>query len=325
MATTDRLVNTTPELKAGVGAVQSDIVFDALASFVDDAEQNHIIPAIGYGLYDALREDTGLTDKQTRAKTLLQKAIANFGIHYYVAFGAVQITESGISVLKTDRQLPASDKKTLQLRSQSRADGFKSLENVIIYLEAFPGDFPQYISDAAHLLNRGYYVNTTAEFSAGYNLQGNAELFASLKSVMRRVEENNIDTLLGNTLSTAIRSAILNNSTSTQQKTLIAKIATPVALLTVAEAITYNLVSIEARGLVTNTLKGNIENVEQSTEGDLSRLQSAFNTLTARGMSEIGKLTKWLNDNAADYPDYVPQDQQARNNINDQPIGVYFL
>lgn len=320
----ERLINSTDDLQAVMGAVNSDLVFSAIQSFVDDAENNHIIPAIGSAFYDVLRGD-GLSEKQARALKLLQKATANFAIHYYVAFGSVQISEQGIMVKKDNTNLPASDKKVYQLRMQSRADGYKALESAINYLEDNRADFAQYISSTAHQNNRALYTNTTAEFSAGYELHDNAEVFYRLRGTIKTVEENEIDTLLGSTLSTALRQAILDNSTTSAHIKLIAKIAKASAMLTIAEAIPYRLINITPDGLVTATLKGNNENVETSTEGDMKRLQAVMNKALERGQSELAKLTKFLNDNAADYDGYTAVDLNSRSTINDQNLGVYLL
>jgi len=320
-----RLINSTEELSSVMGAVNADLNFATIQSFIDDAELNHVIPAIGYGLYDALTAGGVLSDKQTRAKAMLQKAVANFAVHYFVAFGAVRIAETGIMVLKDNRQLPASDKKTYLLRMQSRADGYKALEAAINYLESNQADFPQYIADDAHANNRSLYVNTTAAFSQGFELRDNAEVFQRLRGVIKTVEENYIDPLLGDTLSAALRQAILDNSTTDAQKKLIAKIASASAPLTIAEAIPYRLINFDSEGLVTATLKGNIENVEVSTEGDLRRLQGVMNATLAKGQSELAKLTKFLNNNAADYTGYTAVDLSANSHINDTDRGLYLI
>ncbi|GAA4327428.1 hypothetical protein GCM10023149_30800 [Mucilaginibacter gynuensis] len=319
-----RLINSTEELKSVVGAVQSDLVFEAIQSFVDDAEINHIIPAIGYPLYDALREPT--TDiKKIRALMLLRKAVANFAIHYYVAFGSVQISESGIFVTKTDRVLPASDKKTLQLRLQSRADGFKGLEAAIIYLESNLNDFAEYANDVAHAQNTRLYTNTCAEFSQGFDLHGNVEAFTRFKFVIETVEQNYIDNLLGSTLTTALRSAVLNNTASADQKKLLAKIARVTPLLTVAEAIPYRLVEFDNSGMITSSIVSNGDNVEASTAGDMKRLQALMNATLQKGLSQLAILTKWLNDNAGLFPGYATSDLSANSKLNDEERGVYFI
>lgn len=307
-----------------MGAVDTDLYFDAIQSFVDDAETNHVIPAIGYGLHDRLRE-TGLTDKETRALTMLQKAVANFAIHYYVAFGSVRINETGIIVKKDSNYLPASDKKTYQLRTQSRADGFRALEAAVTYLELNQADFGAYTADAAHLKNRSLYTNTTEEFSQGFDINGNAELFYRLRSVIQTVEQNYIDNLLGDTLSSALRAAVLAGSTTTDQKQLLQRIAKSTALLTIAEAIPYRLVNFDSSGLVTDTLKGNIENVEVSTEGDMKRLQGIMNVTLNKGLSQLASLTKWLNNNALLFAGYVAADLSTASKLNDDERGIYFI
>ncbi|MDB4919846.1 MAG: hypothetical protein JWQ54_1829 [Mucilaginibacter sp.] len=311
-----------------MGAINVDLSYEAITSFIDDAELNHIIPAIGYPLYNALLAaitTNTLTEKQTRALALIRKAEANFTIHYFVAFGAVGITESGIYVTKDATHLPASDKKLYLLRMQSRADGFRALEAAVNYLEANLADFPAYATDVTHQLNRRFYINTTDEFSRGFNLGQNAEVFSTLKAVMETVEENYIDPLLGDDLSAVLRAAILTGSLSADQQKLVTKITKAVALLSIAEAIPYRLVNIEANGLVTSTTKGNIENIEVSTEGDQRRLQGMMNMLQMRGESEMGKLTKWLNDHASDFSGYVVTDLLAKSKMNDDERGVYFV
>ncbi len=320
----DRLINSTEELQAVMGAVNNDLVFEAIQSFVDDAETNHIIPAIGYAFYDKLREDF-LTEKQERALKMLRKAVANFAIHYYVAFGSVQIAETGIMVKRDANNLPASDKKVYQLRTQSRADAYKALEAAIVYLESNQADFTEYVADVAHANNRSLYINTTAEFSAGYDLRDNAEVFYRLRGVIRTVEENYIDNILGDTLSTALREAILDNSTTTAQQKLIAKIAKASALLTIAEAIPYNLVTFDASGLVTTGIKSNSDNVEDSNTGEMRRLQGIMNVAQRKGESEHAKLIKFLNDNAGDYTGYVSQTMATSGSVNDVDRGIYLL
>jgi hypothetical protein len=325
MATkTSRLINSTDQLQASMGAIQSDLNFSTIESFVDDAEMKQIIPAIGYGLYDRLRADD-LTDKESRALMLLQKAVTNFAIHYFVAFGSLQISDKGIFVVKGNSSLPASDKKTYQLRVQSRADGFTALETAVNYLEDNIPDFPAYQADRAHQFNRRFYINTTADFNFAYDINNNFEVFNRLKSVMATIEENYIDPVLGTSVSQALHTAILNKSTTAIQDSLLVRIAKAVSPLTIAEAIPYRLFDLDATGLVTATIKNNAENVEINTEADMGRLQITMNAAHARGESEVAKLTKWLNENAAQLATYTPVDLDAMTFTNDPDSGIVFV
>lgn len=323
MAATTRLINSTADLKSGLGTIQKDLDFAAFASFVDDADINNIIPAIGYNFYNALCAGN-LNDQYTKVLTLLQKSGANFAVHYSVAFGSVQIGESGIFVVKDNRQLPASDKKTYQLRLQSRSAGFVALEAAINYLEANLADFPEYAASQEHLNNKRFYINTTALFSMGYDLGGNSEVFNILRSQMSTVEENYIDTLLGEQVSTALRSAIVAGTTSDIQNQLLGRIAKAVAPLTLAEAIPWRLVDITADGLITPTIKNNIENMEVSTEASVKSLQILMNKAQSRGESEIAKLKLWLAANIASFDGYIAPDPDASSKLNDTPRNFFF-
>jgi hypothetical protein len=321
---TQRLINSTADLKTGLGIIQADLDFAAFASFVDDADMRHIIPAISYAGYTALCQDM-LSDKKTQALKLLQKAGANFAIHYSIAFSSVQIGESGIFVVKDNRQLPASDKKTYMLRLQSRSDGFAALEAAVNFMEANLADFTEYAGDPVHQTNRRYYVNTTAQFSQGFNLSGNAELFSILKTQISTVEENYIDRLLGDEVSAALRLAITEGTTSDIQKQLLVRIAKAVAPLTIAEAIPWRMISFDATGLITPTIKNNIENMEVSTEADLQRLQAVMNRAQATGESEIAKLKQFLAANIDQFTGYIAPDPDAGSKMNVTPRKFYFV
>jgi hypothetical protein len=120
-----------------------------------------------------------------------------------------------------------------------------------------------------------------------------------------------------------LRTSILNNGLSADQKKLLDKIIPATAMLAIAEAIPYRLVNFTPDGLVTNTIKGNVENVDVSTEGDQRRLQSIMNVTLAKGLSELARLTKWLNANAGLFTGYIATDQTVASKINDANGGVY--
>jgi len=319
-----RLINSTAELKQAMGAVRTDLKFEAIQSFVDDAEINHIIPAIGQAQYDALRE-TGLDATQARALALLRKSVSNFTIHYYAAFGAVSIDETGITVLKDDRRLPASDKKVFQLRTQSRLDGFKALEATVNFLEANRSAFSPYISSQAHTDNRALFTNTTADFERGINLRGNSEVFYSLRSTMRMVEENYLEPVLGETVTNALRAAILINTLSTDQQQLLQKIWATVPYLTIGEAIPMRLVEMDGSGLISASNKSNSDNIEELSPGETRKLQAMMNSMLQNGQTQLAKLKKWLNANADKFSGYTAADIEALAKLNDEDRSFYFM
>jgi hypothetical protein len=326
MARTKLLANQG-ELKAALSSLTGDLTTDSIASFLQDADLFFIGPVIGSPLFKVLLAAATYSVEQATVLRLLQRAAANHAIWQYAASGSVLIGNSGITVVKDANRLPASDKKILQLRRQCRRDAYASLEAAVSYLEQpeNAAAFPEYYASSAHRQNRRFFANSSTEFSQGYDLQGNALVFSQLKQVLQTIEENCIEPLLGETLTGQLRAAVLAGNLTDLQQQLLMRILRALGPLAIAEAIPYRLVQLDEDGLVTETTKGNAENVEVTLEGSMQSTQLFMNRCQARGESELAKLTNWLNKNQSQLPGYQVKDPEALSKINDKNLGVYFL
>ena len=323
-----RLVDNSEDLKLHNSAIQKDLKIESVRSFVDDAEQNMIVPAIGMEMYSRLLGTDPQWDKDVALKGYLQKAIVNFTVSNYIAFGSIQLSDGGAHVIQDERKKIASDKKLLVLRKHSRADAFRALEFAVEYLESNLSYFTDYAGSAAHQNNRRFLINTTADFSIGFDIRGNAGLFDSLKAVMGNVEENYISQLLGPVVETALRAAVTANNTTAIQKQLLNKIYKAVAPITIAEGIPYRLIEIDEQGVLAPGIVGGgtSDNVETAATASTNQLAATMGRAMQQGKNRLATLRTWLNANATAFPGFtlINENPSATLNGSGSP-NLYFV
>lgn len=323
------LIDNTAEIKSRNSAISLNIELANIQSFIDDAIDKHLIPAIGRTQFDALvAGKDGYTDgsKEKTLLILLQKATAGFMLAYYSNTGSLEISNTGIHVSTSTTKRPASDKKLMILRRQSFSDGYGALELAVNYLEVYLNDFPIYKASDEHFNNRALILNTSSEFQlGGVNIGNSAHLYQVLRIYQSGVEVNTIDALLGTSLTDKLRGLVLNGGGTIKEKLLIKKLYRPIAYFTMAEAIPYIAISIDPTGIyeLSETVGGISGNVENRSAAQEKRLQNAMNALIMSGEAQLETIKQWVIENKTDFMDFtVPEDV----NINDGSApNLYYL
>lgn len=305
------LIDTNTELKRHNSSVTVSLDVASLQSFLDDAINKHIVPAVSREVYDLLLpKNFAAGSAEETILLLVQKSAVNFAIAYYTDFGAVLLSNSGAQVAKSNNLLPASDKKILQLRRQSMSSGYTSLELAVEFLEKNLTAFTTaYQASEAHAENRSRYINSSLEFNKACPKQIDAQLFSAVKSVQGEVEDREILAVLGEDLADRIRGKILNGGASEIELKLIRKIQKALAPLAMAGAIPYNMITMDASGIyqLSDTVGGISGNVENRAPASEKALQAAMVRLISSGESALQDLRTFLADNAAEFQeDYTP-------------------
>lgn len=324
------LIDTTEELKKHNSSITRGLEVASLQSFLADAYNMKIIPAIGRAQFNALVEGKAGFAAGSNEEALLhlvQKAAANFAVGFYVAYGSVLLNNSGAQVSTSATMRPASDKKLIQLRRQSIADGHTALEMAVEFLEENLVSFPLYRDAAVHHQNRALFINSSTEFNAISTIRVDAQLFESLRNYQRGIEWDQIRSLLGETLFDALKAKVVAGDLTDDEKALLTRIQRALAPLTVAEAIPYKQITIEAGGIfqLSDTVGGISGNVENKNPANESAVQGAMVRLISKGESELESLRRWLNANQAKFSDYVVQKTAGEVNVNTPGNGLYYL
>ena len=160
------LIENREELKNDNSSVTVNLSVDSLQSFLDDAINQHIIPAIGRDTYNLLlSKDFEALSAEETLLLFVQKAVVNFALAYYSNYGSLQLSDSGAHVTQSDGMRAASDKKIMQLRKESFRAGFAALEYAVEFLEKNLATFVAYSASDEHKENRASFINSSIEFS----------------------------------------------------------------------------------------------------------------------------------------------------------------
>lgn len=301
------LIDNMKELKKHNSSLTAGVELANLQSFIDDAINFKIVPAIGYNQLSSLvTNKPTLSDSQARAIDLIQKSVTGFAIANYTDNGSVEIRNTGISVVRSEKSAPASDKKLMQLRKSNLQSAYNALELLVNYLEeniTLPV-FADYATSDNHKENRSLFINTSAEFQkAGVQINNDAQLYQNLRVYQGNAEETYIIPLIGETTANAIYAEILSNTLTVPNKALLKKIHKALVSFTMSEAIPYKAVTIDSTGVfqlseTVGGISGNVENRSTATDRQLSPIMNAFKI---RGEQELETMRKFLVDNATDY------------------------
>lgn len=321
------LINTAADIKKHNSSATVTFSLDSIQSFVDDAINKDILPAIGRATLTQLTTGTPAADSDHEfALNLVQKAAVNFALAYYISFGSVQLSDAGAHV-QTDTTLrPASDKKIMAMRKQSFADAHTALEMGIMVLESNHTFFSDYATSEEHKQNRNCFINTSKEFTLSCSDIITAQVFASLKGEVGRVERDCIENILGEDLTNTLRGKILAGNPTDNEKKLIQRIQRAVAPLALAGIIPYRSISMDADGIFQTSegVGGMAANVETRGPADDRKLQTAMFKYTTRGEAELEALRKWLNIHKADFTGYTESDLSSLSKVGGSE-GIYFM
>lgn len=323
------LLKTTEQVKLHNSAIEAGMSFESLASYRDEAEDKHLIAAIGRPFYDQLilrvnqseaTTPTPLTAGETEVIRLLVKASANFAIGYYTSFGSVRLSDVGAHVTVSDTQRIASDKKIAALEKKSFLNGYSALYQALEYLHQNKAvtAFSAYFSDSAYTYNASLIIPYPSECRWVNQIKNNAHLFESLIPAQIDVIENSIKPILGDDLYDDLLTAIIAQSLDELQQSLIVKIKPAIAYLMMAEGVQRNILSVDASGVfaVSESTGGITGNFQMRDQPMPRVLQSFMHGFSTKGESELEKLRVWLNANITDFEGYTEQSIAALSPIN---------
>jgi hypothetical protein len=320
------LIDNLLEIKKHDGAIASGIDLVNIQSFIDEGIERHLIPAIGYTQFTQLvaAKLASTSEKQTRVLDMLQKSAVGFMVYYWADQGAVEFSDKGIHVSKSATMLPASDKKIISLKKQNIFSAYAALELAVSFLSENGNDFPLYKESQEHAANRGLLINTSKEFqAAGVNINNDARLYQTLRVYQSEMESTYIEPVLGFTIKEALHVGILANSLSDHEKELLKRVRKAVAYYTMADAIPYMAVSMDASGIfeLNETVGGISGNVENRTAASDKRLLNAMNGYVIKAEQHIATILKYLDAHKADFNYITPEVV----NINDSYTNVFFI
>lgn len=304
-------LTTSEQLKAANSSVAKGLDIESLESFVDEAE---------FEVMNILGEAT-ISQILPNAipATLLRKVIANIALANYASSGAIIIDNSGIHVVKASNKAPASDKKLLNFKADTFERTWKSLEQLISYLEANIATYTAWKSSTFRNTYLSTLFTNSGEFASFGGMAISASLFKIIKPLIARVEENVLYPNFGAELINELRSQRLNNTLTIAMKKLERKLMRTIAPLAIAEAIPMELIKISEAGVYEASivaLGSTSDNIQAHSAVERNKLNFVLGKLISEGEAILQQTKDWIKLNASEYPLYVVRNSISREELH---------
>lgn len=300
------LLKTIDEIRQYCTAITSGMLFEAVIPAIRQAEQTYIIPAMSQAQYDIINtEYQAGTIAGTKLKLLkfAQASISYFVAYHQSTINALQLTDGGNMEPTPNNTTPAR-----MALIESSQDHFFDTANInldvmLTYMELNKADFTAWVASEAYTLTKELFINSTAEFEAtGLRINKSREIFMSIRPFISEVEQFTIRPILGKTLYDGVKARILDGTTTTADKKLIKQISKALAYLSMLEALPTMNAKITTKGLQVS--QSNTSVTQKSLAQDKAKSQF-YEQIHKTGSANLTRLREFLEENAADYTDYV--------------------
>lgn len=325
-------IATIEEIKKYV-SINVTSTFNKVDPHFSRAERKHLVPLIGSVLFNsqitaynsALKKVEDMPVVPQGLQVLIQEAVANIGSLNFLAQAQLQMSDNGIRISVNNEMKTAFQWQIEDLKFQLGKDGYDALEEILIYLEANTATFDTWKTSDAYYLQKGFFVNTAAEFDKHFHINGSRLTYLMLRYLIRRVEDQDIRPLLGAAFYNELKTAIKNDAVSADQKTLISEYLAPgVTLLAVAKAITERAVEVTEFGVSVN-LYGYYGNMKQKDPAKLEDRQPMIDQLLKDGAKFIKDGLELVQANPLLYPTFEAPEIQKTNftTVNTEDSGFF--
>jgi hypothetical protein len=269
-----------------------------------DQIKKHLGPEFYKELHGKYTDGT-LTDLQKELLELVQFALANLAMLSYMAVNQVQLSDAGF--IKSEQA--AFRYQVRELKLNFIAKGYNGLESVLEFLEEHKNhlDFAKWATSSAAVVFRQFFINSAAEFSKEYNINGSRLTYLSLLSIIRKVEPFLLEPVLGPAFYGELKAEILSGEVKPENTEVLERFIRPaVAHFTVVKALpersfkfTGESVTLNLEELVDDTSRGTSVNADAFIG---EKIKQAFQD----GQAYLVKLKDYLNQNATaeKYPTY---------------------
>lgn len=216
------LINKNETLKSLLGGIQSQMNWGTWGPFVQDAENDHLIRAIGQELYDDLvGKIDPATDQVTgtaQEKALIGKLRSTLG-HYTEMESSlsmlVQKGDGGMAVASPPNMQAPGKWMIVGKIAESRDKADRHMEAALQYLEVNKGSFPVWTSSSAYTVSHSLFLSSATEYAEYFPaIRESRRLYVALRGFVKKSEKDFILPLLGEPLFTAWKSKLLYNPIS---------------------------------------------------------------------------------------------------------------
>ena len=222
------LISSMDEFRA-INPVSNALKLDIIQPFIDNVEQEFIADILG---------DTELANIQTQyddagggsvtgsASTIIGK-IESSGLAEHIAMGGHwqhHTTPAGFQVTVTDKMAPASQWRVGHTSTKCAKNGYKALQDLLIYLWSTSGVFSDWEASDEHDRHRALFVLNGKDIQSWVDIGNSYEIYCNLKPYIKTAMQFHVRPIVGQELYDDLVSENQANDVSDDNAILLEKI-----------------------------------------------------------------------------------------------------
>lgn len=312
------LLKTTAELKANFSRLQKSATFETFESYISDAQDKYLVPLIGQESVDALATwyqayTNGTTEQDNKNKLLLAKV--QKALTFYTLFEAsismlLDFGDAGIQEKSNDKTNPARIPIVNTQREQFANNADMAAEALLSFIEINRADYAFWNDSEFRNENIRLFIESGLRLNRYIRMTEPRRFYLNIQPHLTRVEETDVQEILGQTLYELVKGQMEDGTETAETLALIKLIRPFVAFKAVAAALPEMVINITSSGMKVSTASDTMQPQAAADKDQMSVLLQRYNSMANTYESA---LKKFLNENAADYPDFeLPTDTNTR-------------
>ena len=297
------LLRNLDELKAHVPFTLG-MKMDNMASFIAQAEEQFLIPAIGSEAYADIHTryiNNDLSDPDHhKLLGYCQRSIAYYATLLFIPVGQLHISDAGIRIAVDEHFKQAFDWQISNLEEACRNAADLNLELTLAWLEAKPQVFTAYHGSPTRQRYKQCLVNSPELMNQWAGVKMPRRHFMQVIPMLKKLQSLHIETILCSALYQQVLQQWTSNTVSTTNQALLNFIQPALANLSLAKSVSSLTLDFSSLGIT-------------HTTGDVSRMhikQAASDAARAHfiqdkmeeGRSYLSLLEQYLLDHVNQYP-----------------------
>lgn len=260
--------------------------------------------AFSHAFSTAYNTSASLDATQEKAVEFLQDAIAHYTMLHLLSIGRVQVSQMGIQQnSSSDGSSQPASYHAIQDTKKVYADmAYEFMDCVLQFMEDNAATFPSWTASDAYTEIKSIFVWKTDILNRYVSAGLSRYTFLSLRSQLEQVQEVQIRGQLGNSLTDGLLTALKANTLTADQTKLVEAIQAWQAPAAMAQALPFFHSILQEGGIY---LRSKTDGPNKLTAADSRSIEAMAQQLREQAETAKGYCLKYLEDNAATFPDYA--------------------
>ena len=223
------LFNTVEELRACLSSVHKNNS-SSLLSYVATAELLHLVPALGEGLVEQLGNLPALDPPAhlVALRERLRKALAYYVVLEAAPFLATTVSDVGVTEQTAGGAVPTRQWSYNNLVEAAASTADKLFDLALAWLDQHAADYADELDSSEYRSRKRLLIASAEELGQYVATAGSRRFFLALLPTLRRVEDFDIEDLLGAELLEELREGLASGETPSAEAKQLLRLVRPV-------------------------------------------------------------------------------------------------